>query len=291
MDRKYIVIAPCGNRSFLFNECWLKQKEIKNFDLCLMFYHEEIADASLYSAAEYFFHLRGFKYHMIYQLLTAIQPEWLEKYDYFYFLDDDINIETAEINKMFSLSSLFDISISQASLSKDSFCSWPMFKHHSNSFCRFVGQIEVMAPLFGKDALKLCLPSFISNRSSWGIDSVWSKILGYPKEKLIVFDSVIMQHTLPVGRGELYEKIGVNPYDEWMAVTHQYNAKKHNYQEYGRLQLVNSKNNRVKFFYYKCSEFFSRGKQSINDFDLASRIKNQMNKLFNRKKKEAKKGL
>ena len=38
-------------------------------------------------------------------------------------------------------------------------------------------------------ALEKCLPSFIGNKSSWGVDSVWSKILDYPEDKLIVFDA------------------------------------------------------------------------------------------------------
>ena len=81
-----------------------------------------------------------------------------------------------------------------------------------------------------QSALKECLPSFIDNRSSWGVDSVWSKILGYPEDKMIVFDSVIMKHTKPVGGGELYEKIGIDPHLEWKNITDKYKAKKQNYQ-------------------------------------------------------------
>lgn len=280
MKKKNIIIAPCGNKSFLFKESWLKQPEKKEFELCLLFYHEHIDNPSLYSRADYFYHLKGFKYHMLYQLLTEIHPEWLTEYEYFYFLDDDIEIDTLQINSLFSLSHALNSLISQAALTKDSFCSWPIFKKKKNSFCRFMGQIEVMAPLFSASALQVCLPSFISNRSSWGIDSAWSALLNYPDDKLIVFDIVTMRHTLPVGGGELYKKIGVDPHNEWVAVTKQFNAKKHNYREYGRLQLVNRTNNRIKFFFYRVSEFFSKKKQALNDFDIPSRIKSQKNKLL-----------
>lgn len=284
MKRKNIIIAPCGNKSYLFKESWLKQPEVKEFELCLLFYHEHIDNPSLYSHADYFYHLKGFKYHMLYQLLTEIHPEWLNEYEYFYFLDDDIEIDTLQINSLFSLSHGLNSSISQASLTKDSFCSWPIFKQKKNSFCRFLGQIEVMAPLFSRDALSLCLPSFISNRSSWGIDSAWPKILNYPKDKLIVFDIITMKHTLPVGGGELYKKIGVDPHKEWADVIRLFNAKKHNYKEYGRLQLVNEKNNRIKFFIYKCQELFSRGKQALYDYDIPSRVRSKKNKLLNKVK-------
>jgi hypothetical protein len=283
MRNRNIVIAPCGNKAYLFKKSWLKYKEEKNFDLCLMFYHERVNNLQLYSEVDFFYHLKDFKYHMIYHLLTDVHPEWLDQYDYFYFLDDDIDIDTRQINDMFALSRAFNISISQASLTKDSFCSWKMFRHQKNSFCRFVGQIEVMSPLFHSDALKKCLPSFISNRSSWGIDSVWSKLLDYPKDKLVVFDKIIMKHTLPVGGGELYQKIGINPHDEWNDVVTKFGAKKHNYQEYGRLQLVNAQHNRLRFLLYKINEFFAKRKQDWNDYDVRSRIISKKEKLFGEK--------
>lgn len=283
MAAKNIVIAPCGNRAYLFRERWLQYRQEKEFDVCLLFYHDQINNPSLYEGIDFFYQLKDFKYHMIHNLLTNIHPEWLDQYDYFYFLDDDIEMDTHEINRMFLLSRAFNGDICQASLTQDSFCSWPMFKQQPNSFCRFVGQIEVMAPLFHKDALKKCLPSFVGNKSSWGVDSVWSKLLDYPKDKLIVFDTVIMRHTQPVGGGELYQKIGINPHDDWNAIVNSFGAKKQNYQEYGRLQLVNEQSNRLKFLYYKTKEFFAKKKQAWNDYDLGSRIASKKSKLLSKR--------
>lgn len=283
MAGKNIVIAPCGNKAYLFRERWLQYKDEKEFDLCLLFYHEQINHPELYEGVDFFYQLKDFKYHMLHNLLTNIHPEWLDEYDYFYFLDDDIEIDTRQINRMFLLSRAMQSDISQAALSQDSFCSWKMFKQQQNSFCRYVGQIEVMAPLFTKEALKTCLPSFIGNRSSWGVDSVWSKLLGYPKDKLVVFDTVLMRHTQPVGGGELYQKIGIDPHDDWKAIIDKFGARKHNYQEYGRLQLVNEESNRMKYLFYKTKEFFARRAQAWRDYDLPSRVASRMNKL--RKKK------
>ncbi len=284
MMPRNIVIAPCGNKAHLFKDKWLQFKNEKEFDLCLLFYHEQINDPAKYADAEYFLHFRDFKYIMLHQLFTQHHPEWLEQYDYFYFLDDDIEIDTRGINQMFLLSHTFNTAISQASLSKDSFCSWPMFKQQPKSFCRFVGQIEVMAPLFHSTALKLCLPSFIGNKSSWGVDSVWSKLLGYPTNKLVVFDSIIMKHTLPVGGGELYQKIGVNPHDDWNAITTAFSAKKHNYREYGRLMLVNAQSNRFNFFLFQSRAFFAKLNRAVHDYDIGSRITSRKNKLLKRLK-------
>jgi hypothetical protein len=216
---------------------------------------------------------------MIHRLLTGIHPEWLQQYDHFYFLDDDIEIDTRQINQLFALSKAFGAHISCAALTKDSFCSWPIFKQETNSWCRFVGQIEVMAPLFSREALQLCLETFVANRSSWGMDSVWPKILGYPEDKLVVFDTVTMRHIHPVGKGELYQKIGVDPYDEWAAIVAQYGAKRQNYTEYGRLLPVNKHSNRLYRWWYRGKEFLNKSRQTWNDYDLPSRVKSRLSKI------------
>ena len=280
MATRNIIIAPCGNKSYLFKESWLREKGNKDFDVCLLFYHEQINNPAKYEEVEFFYHLKGFKYFMLYELFTKIRPEWLDQYDYFYFLDDDIDIDTLQINKLFSLSKAFRCAISCASLSKDSFCSWPIFRQQPDSFCRFVGQIEVMAPLFSSDALRLCLPSFTGNRSSWGIDSVWSKMLGYPKDRLIVFDEVVMKHTLPVGGGELYQKIKVDPHKDWDDVVTKFSARKQNYFEYGRLQRVNEKHSRMLFLMVRARGFWNKIERAWRDYDLWSRIVSKKNKII-----------
>jgi len=273
-----ILIAPCGNHSVLFKNSWLKYSNEKQFDICLLFYHEQIEQPQLYKGVDFFFHLKHFKYHMIYELLTALHPEWLQQYDYFYFPDDDIEIDTRRINTIFQLSHAHDTWISQASLTADSLCSWPFFKTRKGSFCRYVGQIEVMAPLFNRESLKQCLPTFQLNKSSWGLDAVWPKILQYPETKLVVFDTVTMKHSRRVGMGELYQIKGVDPYKDWEEITTAFQAKKENMQEYGRLQLVNKEHHFLLFKRNQLRIFIARKKQAIRDYNLLSRISNK--KIF-----------
>jgi len=273
-----ILIAPCGNHSVLFKNSWLKYSNEKQFDICLLFYHEQIEQPELYKDIDHFYHLKHFKYHMIHELLTVIHPEWLQQYDYFYFPDDDIEMDTRQINTLFQLSQAHDTWISQASLTADSFCSWPFFKTRKGSFCRYVGQIEVMAPLFNSKILIQCLPTFKLNKSSWGLDAVWPKILQYPETKLVIFDAVVMKHTKRVGMGELYQIKGVDPLKDWEEITNAYLAKKDNLQEYGSLQLVNKEHLQLQFTLVQWRLYIARKKQKIRDYDLLSRITNK--KIF-----------
>ena len=273
-----ILIAPCGNHSVLFKNSWLKYSNEKQFDICLLFYHEQIEQPELYKDIDHFYHLKHFKYHMIHELLTVIHPEWLQQYDYFYFPDDDIEMDTRQINTLFQLSHAHDTWISQASLTADSFCSWPFFKTRKGSFCRYVGQIEVMAPLFNSKSLIHCLSTFKLNKSSWGLDAVWPKILQYPETKLVIFDAVVMKHTKRVGMGELYQIKGVDPLKDWEEITNAYLAKKDNLQEYGSLQLVNKEHLQLQFTLVQWRLYIARKKQKIRDYDLLSRITNK--KIF-----------
>jgi hypothetical protein len=263
----------------LYRERWLNDLSNKQFELCLLFYNEEINDSSLYSDVDHFYHLRDYKYQMLFNLLTQLKPGWLEEFDYFYFLDDDIDLCTVDINTMFENARLFHADICQAALSHDSFCSWPIFKQEKACFCRFVGQIEVMAPLFSRDALKICLHSFIANKSSWGMDSVWSKLLDYPEDKLIVFDNVAMRHTMPVGNGELYQKLGVSPHEEWTTIAKQFGAKKHYYKELGRLQYVNKRYSRLSYLNMKFFDRLRDVKRTIRDFGLVPRLKSRTSRF------------
>jgi hypothetical protein len=273
-----LIIAPYGNSANTLTDYWLKYKNEKQFDVCLVFYHKEILDLEKYRDVDYFFHLKGFKYKMIHDVLVNLHPELLDKYEYFFFIDDDIQIDTREINKMFTLSKTHDTWISQPSLTHDSFCSWPILKTNDKCFCRYLGQIEVMAPLFSKYALQKCLEAgtFTINDSSWGLDCAWTHILGYSQTKLVVFDVVSMRHINPVGKGELYNKID-NPYIDWMNAVKQYGTKKINYIEYGRLLLVNPETNSFLFKWYKFVEKIGLIKRSYHDYPLLERVKNRLN--------------
>jgi hypothetical protein len=279
MPCKNILIAPYGNSANVLTEQWLKYKDEKEFDVCLVFYHQEVINPEKYKDVEFFFHLKGFKYRMIHEVLINLHPEWMDKYDYFFFIDDDVQIDTHGINKMFALSKAHDTWISQPSLTQDSYCSWPILKTNESCYLRYLGQIEVMAPLFNKYALQKCLDAgtFITNNSSWGIDCAWTHILGYSKTKLVVFDVVSMKHIHPVGKGELYKKIN-DPYNDWMGVVEKYGTKYINYVEYGRLMKVDEKTNAFTFARYKFVEKIGLIKKSFSDYPLSERIKNRMGK-------------
>ncbi|AEV33907.1 Protein of unknown function (DUF707) [Owenweeksia hongkongensis DSM 17368] len=280
---KYLVVSPCGDKSELFKTDWIDTEthQGRDFDLVLLYYHPEVKNQDAVSLADYFFHLKDYKYKMIYNLFTNIKPELLGQYDYFFFLDDDIKITQETINRSFHIADLFKLLICQPSLTSDSFCSWPILKNKAGSFLRFMGEVEVMAPIFSREALTKCLPSFVENDSSWGLDTIWTYLLKFPKDKIAVLDAVQMKHTNPVGEGELYAKLKHRHQQEWVSIQKKYGIKKHYFTEFSRLEWSNRKYNKLNYLKNKLSEKALFAKQKFNDYGLKHRIKSRVSKVLN----------
>ena len=64
--------------------------------------------------------------------------------------------------------------------------------------------VEVMAPIFSREALEVCKPTFVESRSGWGLDWVWPALCrDAVLDRIAVIDATPVRHTRPVG-GELY---------------------------------------------------------------------------------------
>ncbi len=276
---QFLLIAPSGNGSEIYKSHWLKDREERMFDVCLLHYHKDIDEIDRSENVDYFYHLQDYKYPMIHRLLTEINTELLNRYDYFFLIDDDIEICTQDINQAFLTTAALDLELAQPSLTHDSYCSWPFLKSKRGSFIRFVGEVEVMAPIFSKQALNKCLSTFIENKSSWGMDTLWSYLLDFPKDKIAVFDFIKMKHINPVGHGELYLKLKNKHREEWEAIQTKYGLQRHYFREYGRVENINSNSHRFIFFRVKLGESLDYLLQAFRDLGLQARIKSQLKKI------------
>ena len=54
-----------------------------------------------------------------------------------------------------------------------------------------------MAPIFSRDALRLCVPVFQDQRHGYGSDYVWSWLLGAARNRIAIIDRVGVTHTRP----------------------------------------------------------------------------------------------
>lgn len=192
-----LVILRAGDQSL--HRGWIAGR--RDFDLCISYYgstpdrHRDDAD--------HYEMRRGPKWPCLADLLKA-HPEWLTRYDAFWFPDDDLAATTDCINRMFALFHGFELALAQPALTADSYVSWPHLIQQPGCYLRFVNFVEVMAPVFSAPSLRACLPTFSESRSGWGLDWVWPRLCGAGRDDAIaIIDAAPVKHTRPLG-GDLY---------------------------------------------------------------------------------------
>lgn len=135
----------------------------------------------------------GYKMDMTYRYLHR-HPDLLDKYEYFFLMDDDIEISTEEVNKLFGIMKQYHLRIAQPSL----VMSYYTYEHTlHNPFCilRYTNFVEMMIPCFSKEALIKVLPTFEEKICFKGIEYHWAKMVG---NGIAIIDIVKVVHTRPV---------------------------------------------------------------------------------------------
>lgn len=196
--RRNLVIVRAGDRS-LHRE-WIADPR-RDFDLFVSYYGRE--PDRYREDAEYHEHRPGPKWPCIAELLAA-HPELVERYDAFWLPDDDISASPAVIDRMFALFHGLDLALAQPALTRDSYYSWDFLLQRPGCVLRHSRFVEVMVPIFGREALAACLPSFAESRSGWGLDWLWPRLCAPDRpERIAILDATPVRHTRPLG-GELY---------------------------------------------------------------------------------------
>lgn len=170
-----------------------------------------------------------FKYPGIYDRIISDE---LFGYDYYWMPDEDVELPSEDINRMFDVAHDYSIDLSQPSIlnAHDSFPSWDRFVHRKGSDLEATDFIEVMCPLFSKDAMMLCLNTFPKSKSGWGLDLAWSKLLTDDGMSMVILNCIQAKHRRKVGAGKLYytlKKMGILPSQERKALMREFGITNH----------------------------------------------------------------
>ncbi len=194
---KNCVISPVGKQSLHKN--WIG--EDADYDLHLIVYDDSFEN---YKAdSKYVIEDRGFKFKLLYRYL--IKNQWiLKKYDYFYFPDDDIDIDLNNVNKLFKYMKEYSLDIAQPAVA-NSYIIFPITTRALDTVLRYTNFIEVMQPCFSLEALKKILFTFNANNSGWGIDYHWGNLVDFRNYNMAVIDDVYSVHTRPVSSNHVQD--------------------------------------------------------------------------------------
>lgn len=188
--KKNCIISAVGKGSL--HKGWINQSV--DFDLHLLIYDDSYS--YYYNDSPFILGQKGYKFNLIYEYLQK-NPDYIDKYDYFLFPDDDIEIDSENISKLFLLMHEYNLQIAQPALSN----SYYSYEHTlRNRFCklRFTNFVEMMTPCFSREALQKVLFTFNENTSGWGIDFHWSKLIDFTGKEMAILDEIYCVHTRPI---------------------------------------------------------------------------------------------
>jgi hypothetical protein len=206
-----IIFLCAGDHSLHIDNGWSEE-----FDLWIHYYGEDETIYEKYKeSCKFITRGKGSKYENITNLLN--QHELWKIYDYIWFPDDDIKINSKDLKRFYEYSVYYDVDISQPSL-YDINVSHKSLVNKENWNCEWVDFIEIQMPLFKVSIFDKIIFPFLNenkwNKSGFGFDFWWSDkwIEKYNFKKLLVHE-IYAIHTNPVGLS--YNKQGFNPTNDF----------------------------------------------------------------------------
>ena len=134
-------------------------------------------------------------------------PNLIEICDYVWTFEDDVLLPYSSLVKARSLLEKYRFKLAAPSLSFESFFGWPIAVQNERMLFRGTDFVEIMAPIMSRDFLRLALPHFDENFSSWGYEWLWRKLLNDGRAFAAILDAAPIVHARPMGQGSLYKII------------------------------------------------------------------------------------
>ena len=200
-QRPFLVYCPASGGRFsprLFGQNRL-------FDVAINDYSGKLDQVP--AEAEWKFADRDHKWPSVSRNLAKID----RGYQLYAFLDDDLEITTEQLNRLFLIGVRQHLQLFQPALTADSQCSWPLLKQVPWTYLRPTRFVEIMTPFFSAAALQTCWPTFTESQSGYGLDFLWSSLVAEGKA---VVDAIAVRHSRPVQSGEWRMANGSTPGEE-----------------------------------------------------------------------------
>jgi hypothetical protein len=217
--RKMLLIVRAGDSSL--HETWLEGKSglPRNWDLHISYFGNDQQPFGHMPADVSLTFERGPKFKGLAQCLDKVSTR-LDQYDYIGFPDDDLKADCATWNRFADIIDRHRPMLAQPALSLRSFYSYEELIQRPDLSLRWTNFVEVMCPVFSREALGVALPYFSEGESGWGMDSLWPHLFSYERQTLCVVDETPVLHTRAIGVGSLYRMLAeseVSPIQEKVA--------------------------------------------------------------------------
>lgn len=210
LPRRNLVVVRAGKNSL--HPRWLESAHVRNWDLIVSLFDPQAKfdhgdDIEIVTRP-------GGKWDGLYYLFQ--NSDLLERYDYIWLPDDDIDTDAPSIDAIFNNMKKFNLDIAQPSLTRDSFYTHFLCLSCLGFYLRYTNFVEIMVPCLRASVLKTVLNDFEDNMSGFGLDYIWCRLTENGFQKSAIIDQVQVRHTRPIGqalRGAM-RKIGRSPEDD-----------------------------------------------------------------------------
>jgi hypothetical protein len=202
-------LKPTGRRRLVYIQSGKRLdpallSEPRAYDVLLNYYDQSPPNPR----AETVVYQRGCKNTAIRRLLE-LRPDLLLRYDRVLFLDDDLELGTADIDRLFDVAEREELDLAGPSLTPDSQTAWPfLLQPGAGKGIVRASSIEIMAPLMTRRALEAVAWVFAESASGWGGDLLLGPVVraAFGPERVGVIGSVAVRHARPVDTkgGTLY---------------------------------------------------------------------------------------
>ena len=150
--------------------------------------------------------------------MLAHHADVLDRYRNIWCPDNDIRVDTRGVNRLFELFEKYNLRLAQPAIAGGE-VSYQALRQRPGLVLRYSPYVEVMCPLFTREALSRAATTFRESRSGWGLDWVWPRF--FAPYEIAILDAVGVEHAGPLWRGENYQqlaKLGVDPGQEFKQV-------------------------------------------------------------------------
>lgn len=192
---KNLMAVPCGEHGKKYLKKIIEHFGNNHFDYMVFVYDAAEFKEKIFEKCTVI-HEKGVLWYFAKKYLD---PNTCKSYDYIFFWDDDIDVLDFDVEKFLEIMRRNELSVAQpALLSKKSASHTITVKNPSYHIGRFTDFVEIMVPVFRRDAWEKFWEMLETewNFWGWGYDVMFKSIKGI--KKMGIIDAQAVSHTRPI---------------------------------------------------------------------------------------------
>lgn len=229
--KKNIIIICAGDDSYHHKKKWFAKS--RKYILCVNYFGSKNNMKKNYrDECDIYIKSQGPKWVIIRNIL--MKTKFWKKFDFIAFPDDDLDITVTKWNKLFQYGHKYNLNLYQPAL-VDNGAEYIVHTHltqHTECDFRYSDFVEIMIPIFSKNALKRSYKILTDSmiKSGWGVDYIISRNI-LRNKRIAVIDSIPITHTKKLGhtnsskKSSFYKKYNIDPEKELKYFLNKYKGR------------------------------------------------------------------